>query len=90
MPNERWQADITHVRLRDGAEVEILNVIDDRSRLLVSSDALVVFKAVDVVASFHRAAATHGFPATLLTDNGACSPRRPAVDAARSNSRPPV
>jgi transposase InsO family protein len=71
MPNERWQADITHVRLGDGAEVEILNVIDDHSRLLVASDARVIFKAADVVASFHRAAAAHGFPATLLTDNGA-------------------
>ncbi len=28
-------------------------------------------KAADVVASFHRAAAAHGFPASLLTDNGA-------------------
>jgi transposase len=53
MPNERWQADITHVRLADGVEVEILNVIDDHSRLLVASDGLVVFKAADVVASFH-------------------------------------
>ena len=71
MPNERWQADITHVRLADAREVEILNVIDDHSRLLVASDALVVFKAADVVASFHGAAATHGLPASLLTDNGA-------------------
>ena len=30
-----------------------------------------VFKAADVVASFHRAAAAHGYPASLLTDNGA-------------------
>jgi len=71
MPNERWQADITHWRLRDGTEVEILNVIDDHSRLLIGSDALAVFKAADVVASFHGAAALHGFPASLLTDNGA-------------------
>jgi len=71
MPNERWQADITHWRLGDGSEVEILNVIDDHSRLLVASDALMVFKAADVVASFHGAAAAHGFCASLLTDNGA-------------------
>jgi class 3 adenylate cyclase len=37
-------------------EVEILNAIDDHSRFLVGSDALVVFKAADVVASFHEAA----------------------------------
>jgi len=67
MPNERWQADITHVRLTNGAEVEVLNVLDDHSRLLIASDALVVFKAADVVASFHRGAAAHGFPAQLLS-----------------------
>ena len=71
MPNERWQADITHWHLAGGAEVEILNVEDDHSRFLVGSDARVVFKAGDVVASFHAAAATCGFPASLLTDNGA-------------------
>jgi transposase InsO family protein len=71
MPNERWQADITHWRLADGSQVEILNAIDDHSRLLVASDTLVIFKAADVVASFHRAAAAHGFCASLLTDNGA-------------------
>lgn len=71
MPNERWQADITHWKLLDGTEVEILNVIDDHSRLLVGSDARMIFKAADVVASFHAAAGAHGFPACLLTDNGA-------------------
>ena len=71
MPNERWQADITHWHLARGTEVEILNMLDDHSRLLVASDALRVFKAADVVASFHGAAGAHGFPASLLTDNGA-------------------
>jgi transposase InsO family protein len=71
MPNERWQADITHWGLAEGADVEILNVLDDHSRFLVASDARVVFKAADVVASFHQAAAPHGLPASLLTDNGA-------------------
>jgi transposase InsO family protein len=71
MPNERWQADITHWRLADGTEVEILNVEDDHSRFLVASEARAVFKAADVVAAFHTGAATCGFPASLLTDNGA-------------------
>jgi transposase len=48
-PNERWQADITHVALRDGTDVEILNVIDDHSRLLVASDARTTTKGGDVV-----------------------------------------
>jgi transposase InsO family protein len=71
MPNERWQADITHWRLADETEVEIMNVIDDHSRLLVASVARGVFKAADVVATFHTGAATCGFPSQLLTDNGA-------------------
>lgn len=70
-PNERWQADITHWALRDGATVDVLNTIDDHSRLLVGSDARATTKAADVVASFHEAAARHGFPASMLTDNGA-------------------
>jgi transposase InsO family protein len=71
MPNERWQADITHWRLTGGTEVEILNVIDDHSRFLIASVVKRIFKAADVVASFHGAASTHGLPASLLTDNGA-------------------
>lgn len=71
MPNERWQGDITHWALADGTDVEILNVLDDHARFAVASDARVVFKAADVVASFHQAASSHGLPASLLTDNGA-------------------
>ena len=32
-PNERWQADITHWGLADGTDIEILNILDDHSRL---------------------------------------------------------
>jgi transposase InsO family protein len=71
MPNERWQADITHWKLARDREVEILNVIDDHSRLLVASDVRRTFKAADVVVTFHQAAGTWGFPSSLLTDNTA-------------------
>jgi transposase InsO family protein len=71
LPNECWQADTTHWQLAAGTEVEILNVLDDHSRLLVASRAFVTTKAADVVATFHRGAATWGYPASLLTDNGA-------------------
>ncbi len=36
LPNERWQADTTHWSLADGTDVEVLNIIDDHSRLLVA------------------------------------------------------
>jgi hypothetical protein len=66
-----WQADTTHWHLADGQDVEILNLLDDHSRLLVGSDTCRTFKALDVVQSFYAAAELHGFPAALLTDNGA-------------------
>jgi transposase InsO family protein len=70
-PNERWQLDITHWALADGSEVEILNLIDDHSRLCVGSDVLRVFKARDVDHSYRKAAAAYGDPASMLSDNGA-------------------
>ena len=70
-PNERWQADTTHWRLGDGTEAEILNILDDHSRLLVTSQAHATTRAADVVAAFHHGFATCGFPASALTDNGA-------------------
>jgi transposase InsO family protein len=78
-PNERWQADVTHWRLADGTEVEILNQLDDHSRLCVGSDAATVANTVVVDAAVRTAAATYGFPASYLTDNGAVftgAPRR--------------
>lgn len=71
LPNELWQADITHWPLTDGRHVEILNIIDDHSRLLAGSTARSVFKAGDVVADLHAAMARHGRPERMLTDNGA-------------------
>ena len=71
LPNECWQADTTHWHLADGTDIEILNVVDDHSRLLVASVAFVRTKTTDVLATFRRAGAEHGYPAALLTDNGA-------------------
>jgi Integrase core domain len=68
LPNECWQADITHWQLADGRPVEILNILDDHSRLLTGSTARAVFKAGDVVADLHLAIARHGRPERLLTD----------------------
>jgi transposase InsO family protein len=70
-PNERWQADTTHWQLADGAEVEILNIEDDHSRLDIDSRARVRFEAADVVTCFRVAFRRHGLPAQVLTDNGA-------------------
>jgi transposase InsO family protein len=70
LPNECWQSDVTHFRLADGSELEIINFIDDHSRLCVGSEAVVVTKALDVVRVFSAATFAYGVPAALLTDNG--------------------
>lgn len=71
LPNEMWQADITHWPLAGSGHVEILNMLDDHSRLFLASRAFPTVKAVDVVDVFRMAIALHGAPASLLCDNGA-------------------
>jgi transposase InsO family protein len=76
-PNERWQLDITHWQLADGTPAEILNIIDDHSRLVTASAARLTFKAADVVTVFRQAAARWGLPASMLSDNGAVFTGKP-------------
>ena len=71
LPNECWQMDVTHVSLKNGRSVEVLNVIDDHSRLCLASRAFAVTTAADVVATFYEIAQHYGFPASVLSDNGA-------------------
>ena len=71
LPNEMWQGDFTHWHLVDGTDVEILNYLDDHSRFLLTCEVFPTVKGLDVVRSFHFAADQYGFPASLLTDNGA-------------------
>ena len=70
VPNECWQADVTHVTLATGEVFEVLNVIDDHSRLCVASRAMVRVKASDVIRVLHTSAEKWGFPAAFLSDNG--------------------
>lgn len=69
-PNETWQSDFTHWRLKDGSDVEIINWLDDHSRLLLSCT---VFKTVTgkiVIDTFNECRNTYGTPFSTLTDNG--------------------
>lgn len=82
LPNEMWQADSTHWQLGDGTDVEILNLIDDHSRLVLASVALPSLKAPSVYQIFRSATENYGLPAALLCDNAAVfsgSPRRGKV-----------
>ena len=71
LPNQMWQSDFTHWHLADDSVVEILNYLDDHSRFLLGCDAFPRVKGGDVVQTFYNACNQHGFPASLLTDNGA-------------------
>jgi transposase InsO family protein len=78
-PNECWQADVTHWQLADHSAVEILNIIDDHSRLALASHARTITTGPDVVDTITAAFADWGLPAAVLTDNGAiftATPRR--------------
>jgi len=78
-PNELWQADATHWQLADGTAAEILNLLDDHSRLVLASLARPTMTGPDVVDTFLAAFTHHGTPASVLTDNGAiftATPRR--------------
>jgi transposase InsO family protein len=82
LPNETWQTDVTHWHLASSEHVEILNVIDDHSRMFLASEAYPTVKAPDVVDTFHKTASLHGLPASLLSDNGAvftATPRKGKV-----------
>ncbi|TAJ46709.1 MAG: IS481 family transposase [Herbiconiux sp.] len=69
-PNETWQSDFTHWALADGTDVEILNWLDDHSRLLLSCTAHTRVTGPLVVTSFTRNINEYGPPASTLTDNG--------------------
>lgn len=70
MPNECWQADITHLFLADNTRVEVLDFLDDHSRYLLSITAAAAFSGAAVAAELGRLIAHYGPPASTLTDNG--------------------
>ena len=59
---------MTHVAMADGTYMEILNIVDDHSRLCVASRAFVTTRSPDVVRTLHKAAERLGLPESLLTD----------------------
>lgn len=69
-PNELWQIDATHWSLGDGTVVEIVNVIDDHSRVCVASLAAPVTTALEAIKAVTRGIARWGCPAAVLSDNG--------------------
>ena len=75
MPNETWQSDFTHYRLTQqdgtpGTDVEIITWLDDHSRYALHISAHARITAPIVRDTFGIAAGQHGYPASVLTDNG--------------------
>ena len=68
--NERWQIDSTHASLADGAPVEIINVVDDCSRVNVDSRAVPTCTTANAFEAICRGAARWGWPEGVLSDNG--------------------
>ena len=71
LPNETWQMDATPWQLADASPVEILNFLDDNSRVLINSTSFVTVKAADVVHAFYSGSNRFGLPASVLSDNAA-------------------
>lgn len=71
LPNELWQTDATEWHLADSSKVEILNLIDDHSRLCLASVAVRTVKAADALHTFYSAIDEFGLPARFLSDNAA-------------------
>ena len=70
LPNECWQADITHWHLANGTRIEILDFLDDHSRLLLEIRPAAAFTGAMVVAVMTELIARYGPPHSTLTDNG--------------------
>ena len=70
LPNECWQSDMTHYRLADGGDVELLTWLDDHSRLALSVTAHAVVTVRAVIDTFTSATVEQGIPYSTLTDNG--------------------
>ena len=67
--NECWQIDDTTWPLADGTSVKIINIIDDHSRVIVASIAVITCTAAAAFEAFSTAAGRWGWPARFLSDN---------------------
>ena len=82
------QSDFTHYGLSTGQDVEILNFLDDHSRLLLACVAYLRVTGEAVVEVFREAVARHGVPASVLSDNGMVFTTRFAGGHGRNRGEP--
>lgn len=70
LPNECWQADITHWYLSTGTRIEILDFLDDHARFLLDIRPAAAFTGHMVMTVMTELIARYGPPHSTLTDNG--------------------
>jgi transposase InsO family protein len=70
--NDLWQIDATQVKLGGGERVWVIDVLDDHARYLLAALASERLTGAPAWACFVAAAAQHGLPRQLLSDNGTC------------------
>jgi transposase InsO family protein len=70
-PNERWQIDAMDWVTASGP-AQVLNLLDDHSRVLVASVAVASATSAAAWAAFSTAASAWGLPTGVLSDNGLC------------------
>jgi transposase len=93
MPNECWQSDFTHYRLTrpdgtPGAEVEIISWLDDCTRYALHVSAHRRVTGPIVLSTFRETLATHGIPASTLTDiQSGWAASEPNLDLSRGRGR---
>ena len=69
-PNERWAMDFVHDTLESGRSFRALTVIDPCSRLSPAIEVDTSLSGERVTRVLDRAGELHGFPKTIVVDNG--------------------
>jgi transposase InsO family protein len=69
-PNDCWQIDATKWTLATGRQVEIIDIIDDHSRVIVGALVVATTNAELAWTTICHAAEHWGLPAEVLSDNG--------------------
>lgn len=67
--NQCWQIDDTDWTLADGTEVRIINIVDDCTRVVVASKAVLSCNNGSALEAFVDGAQQWGWPARFLSDN---------------------
>lgn len=71
-PNAAWQIDATCWALADGAEVWIMDVLDDHSRVAVAARVCATASGAAAWDAFCAGSAAWGLPQHVMSDNGTC------------------